>query len=329
MPPGTIGAGGVLDGVRVPTPGVGVPAVGVGVPAVGVGVPTGGVGVGAVGVGVGVGAVGVGVGAVGVGVGVGVGAVGVGVGAVGVGAGVVGSTVGVALGVAVGVGVTTAVTKLLMFVAQVTVAPPPLPDPLHWLTETRSAEVTVDVGTVQVTRPAAPPPLPEPLHCVTSAPVVLETGLQAVPPAAPSVAEPTHWFTVAGVVVLSPTMLLVMSTLQMTLLPPPFATPLHWSTAVMMIPSRCDTVVVQRGAAPAAPAHTRVVTVDDPVCVATFNSFTTVTSHSTWSPPPLGVSLHWDVVVGETAADADCICPVTPTTATSAMSAAPAVARTR
>ncbi len=260
----------------------------------------------------GVGAVGVGVGAVGVGVGtvgVGVGTVGVGVGAVGVGAGVVGSTVGVAVGVAVavGVGVTTAVTKLLMFVAQVTVAPPPLPEPLHWLTVTRSAEVSVDVGTVQVTRPAAPPPLPEPLHWVTSAPVVLETGEQAVPPAAPSVADPMHWFTVAGVVVLSPTMLLVMSTLQMTLLPPPLATPLHCSTAVMMIPSRCDTVVLHRGAAPAAPAQTRVVTVEDPVCVATSNSLTTVTSHSTWSPPPLGVSLHWLVVVGETAADADCI----------------------
>jgi hypothetical protein len=298
--------------------GVGVPAVGVGVPAVGVGVPTDGVGVGAVAVGVGavgvgVGAVGVGVGAVGVGVGavgVGVGAVGVGVGAVGVGVGVtVGDVVGVAVGSAVGVAVgsTTAVTKLLMFVLQVTVAPPPLPEPLHWSTWTRSADVTVDVGTVQVTRPAAPPPLPEPLHCVTSAFVVLETGAQAVPPAAPSVADPTHWFTVAAVVVLSPTMLLVMSTVQMTLLPPPFATPLHWSTAVMMMPSRCETVVVQRGAAPAAPAHTRVVTVEDPVWVATFNSLTTVTSHSTWSPPPLGVSLHWFVVVGDTAADADWI----------------------
>ena len=50
-----------------------------------------------------------------------------------VGLGVVGPGVGLWVGVAEGAGCET---TLLMLVRHVTVAPPPLPDPLHWFTVT-------------------------------------------------------------------------------------------------------------------------------------------------------------------------------------------------
>lgn len=102
--------------------------------------------------------VGVGMGtAVGPGVGVGT-AVGAGVGtAVGPGVGVaVGLGVGVDVGAGVGLGDGAGaggVMLLVRLVRQVTVAPPPFPEPLHWLTIMLRIDVVVDTeSTVQRTR---------------------------------------------------------------------------------------------------------------------------------------------------------------------------------
>jgi hypothetical protein len=162
-------------------------------------------------VGVGVGApVGVGVGALlepalGVGVGAPLGApVGVAIGALlepvlGVGVGApLGAPVGVAVGaplgaleaalaVAVGVGPGPE-AWFVMFAEQMTRAPPPLAEPLHWLILTAWAPECVPVA-VQVI-PTSVPPLAEPLHWVIAAPdVVAGKGEQPVVMPPP---DPTH-----------------------------------------------------------------------------------------------------------------------------------------
>jgi hypothetical protein len=118
--------------------------------------------------------------------------------------------------------------RFVTLAVQVTVAPPPLPEPTHWLTVTGSAAVFVDVVTVHRTRFVPPPPLPEWLHWVTVALVVLPIGEQifvgCVPPPFPAV---LHWLTVAGVAVALPTILLTMLTLHVTVAPPPLPEPLH------------------------------------------------------------------------------------------------------
>lgn len=147
-----------------------------------------------------------------------------------------GVVVGVGLAVGLGEGLAcAAVTLSVRLVRQVTVAPPPLPEPLHWLTVTFRSEVVVDPEvTVHLTRCVPPPPLPESLHWVTVALVVLAgNGLQAtvgaVPPPSPDL---LHWLTVAEVGVALPVMLLITSTVQVTVPPPPFPEPLHWLTVV-------------------------------------------------------------------------------------------------
>jgi hypothetical protein len=76
--------------------------------------------------------------------------------------------------------------------------------------------------TVHCTRIAAPPPFPEPLHWVTVALVVLPSGLHTtvgcVPPPVP---DPTHWSTVTSVVGVPTGMLLMTVMLHVALLPPP------------------------------------------------------------------------------------------------------------
>jgi hypothetical protein len=107
--------------------------------------------------------------------------------------GFAGTVVGVvgAVGTVVVV-VGAAATKLLVnVVIQVTVLPPPLAEPLHWLMVTGSADEPP--VTSHCTLVLAPPPFPEPLHCVTVAPVVLATGAHTtvgwVPPSPP---DPMH-----------------------------------------------------------------------------------------------------------------------------------------
>src|ERR1700693_3263471 len=81
--------------------------------------------------------------------------------------------------VAVGGGVTPGVDPELeplillfaMVAEQMTRAPPPLAEPLHWLIVTRCDDGVVPVAR-RVRRPRAPP-LAEPLHCVIVAPVVV------------------------------------------------------------------------------------------------------------------------------------------------------------
>ena len=76
--------------------------------------------------------------------------------------------------------------------------------------------------TVHFTRMEPPPPVPEPLHWVTVALVVLATGAQSVvgwvPPPVP---DPMHWFTVAPVSDAPLATSLMNVTLHVTLLPPP------------------------------------------------------------------------------------------------------------
>ncbi|CAN5530955.1 hypothetical protein BH20ACT2_BH20ACT2_22360 [soil metagenome] len=188
-----------------------------------------------------------------------------------------------------------AITLLVSETEQVTRAPPPLPEPLHWFTVTGSAEDVVEPGeTVHLTRMVPPPPLPEPLHWVTVAPVVLAgKGSQAVvgwvPPPVP---EELHWLTVAGVGVAVPVMLLTTATRHVTVPPPPLPEPLHWSTEVIARLAD-EVVVVHVGGAPAAPWHSLTVVVELVTPVARLTLLVTVTSHSTAWPPTLSVPLHW------------------------------------
>jgi hypothetical protein len=98
---------------------------------------------------------------------------------------------GVGLAEAVEVARATAVMFVRKVVRQVTVLPPGLPVPLHWLIEIGIARLIAEaVPTEQAT--VAPPPFAEPLHWVTVALVVdAGNGLQfTVPPPPPP--EPTH-----------------------------------------------------------------------------------------------------------------------------------------
>jgi hypothetical protein len=62
---------------------------------------------------------------------------------------------------------------------QVTSPPPPLPEPLHWLTVTGRADASVEPGwTSHVTRIVPPPPVPASLHWVMVAFVVLAPIIQ-------------------------------------------------------------------------------------------------------------------------------------------------------
>lgn len=118
--------------------------------------------------------------------------------------------------------------------------------------------------TVHLTRIGAPPPFPDPLHWVTVALLVLPTGAQtkvgSIPPPVP---DPMHWLTVAPDVGVPVETSLVNVTLHVKLLPPPTMMPLHWFTVET---SWVDlaTVVVQPagGSTPAAAKHAVVEIVE-------------------------------------------------------------------
>ncbi|MBG6185602.1 hypothetical protein IWX65_003583, partial [Arthrobacter sp. CAN_A214] len=111
---------------------------------------------------------------------------------------------------------------------QVTVAPPPLPEPLHWLMVMGSAADIVFDPTVHWTRIVPPPPLPESLHWVTVAfvvePIGVQTTVGSVPPFWP---EALHWFTDPAAVSAVPVMMFSTVTLHCTAPPPPLPEPLH------------------------------------------------------------------------------------------------------
>lgn len=82
--------------------------------------------------------------------------------------------------------------------------------------------------TVHCTRRVAPPPLPEELHWLMAALVVLSLGEQSVVGSAPPpVPEPMHCLMVASCGAAVPTMLLVTRTVHATSPPPPLPEPLH------------------------------------------------------------------------------------------------------
>ena len=188
----------------------------------------------------------------------------------------------------------------------VTKPPPPLPEPTHCSIDMGKAALSVDAeSTVQRTRRVEPPPVPASLHCVTVAFVVVAgKGLHAmvgsVPPPVPAV---LHWFTVTGDVVAAPVMLFVMSTLHVTVPPPPLPEPLHWSTTVMTS-AELKGVMVQVGAAFAAPWHSRIVPLELVTPVVRLMLFVTVKVHSTAWPPTLSVPLHWFTAMGAARATA-------------------------
>ncbi|MEJ7696052.1 MAG: hypothetical protein WKF78_05370 [Candidatus Limnocylindrales bacterium] len=259
------------------------------------------------------GAVGARCGAVAVGGAVGAGgAVAVG-GAVGAGGAVaVGGAVGAGGAVAVGgaVGGGGAAMKLLsIFEEQMTSPPPPLADPLHWLIVTPRLEDSVPVA-VQVS-PTRVPPFAEPLHCVIVASTAV-AGNGSQPLVSPS-PEPTHWFTVALVVFGSmPTKLLVTWTLQRREPPPPLVDPLHWSTAVTGAGRTLVLVVQAASGSPAAPWHSRTVTVAEPP--AWVIVLTIVTSQINPRPPVLSTPLLQVVVAAIVAAATGGVVSVVPTT---------------
>jgi hypothetical protein len=161
--------------------------------------------------------------------------------------------------------------------------------------------------TVHFTRIVAPPPAPDPSHWVTVALVVLATGSHTtvgwVPPPAP---DPLlHSLTVAPDVGVPLATSLVKVTLQVTLLPPPLTMPLHWLTEET---SWFDvvTVVVQPagGSTPAAAKHAVAVIVEL-VAPAEVTVLVIAMLQDVCSPAPVGKggALHW-VAAGAVAADA-------------------------
>ncbi|MDQ3149511.1 MAG: hypothetical protein M3Q38_06270, partial [Chloroflexota bacterium] len=116
-----------------------------------------------------------------------------------------------------------------MLAEQITNDPPPLAESLHWLIVTPWAAAWVPTA-VQI-RPTSVPPLADPLHCVMVAPeVVAGNGTQPMVMPPP---EPTHWLMVAAVgVALTPMKVLMTSTLQRNVPPPPLVESLHCVTAV-------------------------------------------------------------------------------------------------
>jgi len=200
---------------------------------------------------------------------------------------------------------------VVMLTEHVTRVPPLLPVPLHWLTRSGIAALTLDVGaTEQAT--VEPPPVAEPLHWVTVAPVVLAGyGLQMSGPdpsyLPPPVPEPTHWLTLAVLTGAPPgvpaLMLLVTLTRHVTRGgAASLAEPLHWVTVVTRDVDVVVNVPLPGGHGPRE--HCRVTVVVEPR-VFPLIVLTTVTVQVSPVVAPLGLPsmlLHWLMLV--VAADA-------------------------
>jgi len=159
---------------------------------------------------------------------------------------------GAAVAPAVGAGV-AACTTLVMLAEQMIRAPPPLAEPLHWLTMTARADAAVPVA-VQVDVATTPPPLAEPLHWVIVAPVVVAGNGSHAIVIPPPPAEPTHWLTVTPVAAgVTPTKVFVTSTLHRRVPPPPLMESFHWVTAVTGLVREEHSNVHDALGSPAAP----------------------------------------------------------------------------
>ena len=206
------------------------------------------------------------------------------------------------------------VMLLVMLAEHVSKVPPALPVPLHWLTLTASAGLTLDEVATEQTA-VEPPPVTEPLHWVTVAPVVLAgNGLQTSGPVAPNLPPPppvpTHWLTVAAVTELarevSELTLFVMLTRQ-TIRggAASLAEPLHWVT---LVTTSVDLVVRDVTFPPGhgPRLHWRVTVVVEPL-VAPLMVLTTVTVQVSPVVAPCGVApmlLHWLMAMGAALAGA-------------------------
>jgi len=192
-------------------------------------------------------------------------------------------------------------TWFVMLAEQITSAPPPLAEPLHWLIRTLTLD-DFEPDAVHFS-PTRVPPLADPLHCVIVAPVVVAgNGSQPVVMPPP---DPTHWFLVAldepG---LTPTKLFVTRTLQRNVPPPPLIESLHWLTLVTSRFMFQCVVLHDACGSPAAPWHSRTVVLDDPPALVI------VLMMLTWqiSPrPPLLSTPLLHVVVAATLVAADAV----------------------
>lgn len=215
----------------------------------------------------------------------------------------VGTTVAVALGVAVGTtleltvadggAVAAAVMLVMMLVRQVTMLPPGLPVPLHWLTVIGMAGLTRD-DVVTAQSMVAPPPLADPLHCVTVALVVAAGNGSQITDPPPPPPEPTHWLTVAAVRGCAPgvsaLMLLVIVTLHTMGCAASLSEPLHWATLVTRLVELVVNVPLPGGQGPSR--HWRTTVTVEPVVVPLM-VLTTVTEHvsAVVAPSALGPML--------------------------------------
>src|ERR1700722_9259629 len=157
---------------------------------------------------------------------------------------------------------------------------------------------------VHCTRVDAPPPFPEPLHWVTVAPLVLATGAHTrvgwVPPPVP---EPMHSLTVTPAVAVPAGMVFTTETLQVTLLPPPKTTPLHWFTVVTSWLDVVTVVVQPKGGRTPAAARHAVAVIVELSAPAAVTLLAIVMVQLTCEPAPVGKAggLHW-AAAGATAA---------------------------
>lgn len=196
----------------------------------------------------------------------------------------------------------TLMLLLMRLTRQFTADPPTLAVPLHWLTVTGTALLTLDLGsTVQFATP--PPPFAEPLHCVIAAPLVGSgNGVQAAP-SGPPLPDPTHWLTVALAIrcglALFCSILFVIFTLHSTLCAASLSESLHCRTEVTRPVERV--VKLPLGVEQRPSVHSRVTVVSELVAVALI-VLTTVTVHVSAVVAPSGPGpwpLHWSTAMLE------------------------------
>jgi hypothetical protein len=161
--------------------------------------------------------------------------------------------------------------------------------------------------TVHFTRIDPPPPVPDPLHWVTVALVVLATGSHTtvgwVPPPVP---EPLHSLTVTPDVGVPLDMSLVNVTLQVTLLPPPVTMPLHWLIEETSWFDVVTVVVHPAGGSTPAAAKQAVAVIVELVAPAKVTVLVIAILQDASSPAPVGKAggLHWAAAGAEAAAEA-------------------------
>jgi len=257
-----------------------------------------------------------------------------------VGAGVTtaaGATVGTGVGatiagagVGAGVGVAATTTMFETSASQITSAPPPFAESLHWSMLTGSVDVIVEAPDPVHVKPTLVPPLPDPLHWpIVAAPIevmpAVLVGVQLPGAPVPVITDPTHPYAVAATMAPSgvPLKWLVIVAEQRTVPPPPFAEPLHcWTLETGSLEVRVVVVQVSVLTGPDAPTHREMTTVDGGVAASVplaVRWFVTMTVQATCMPPAFCSPLHCDAGAALTGLD------VPANSATATISAANAI----